>query len=147
MPSLASWCKIFLSGAGVMGSWAEHSASYWAQRHLPNVLLLSFKSMQADLKGTVLKIAKFLDVNVPEETIAEVCRKSSFGYMKTIDRRFAPEGVHPWGRKVEMMRKGVHGGSSELLSQEQQREIDAHFMAELKRLGSDLPYEEFCDLA
>ena len=46
-----------------------------------------------------------------------------------------------------MIRKGAQGGSSELLSPERQRQIDQHFMAELKRLGSDLPYEEFCDLA
>ena len=45
-----------------------------------------------------------------------------------------------------MMRKGAQGGSSELLSPERQREMDAYFMAELKRLGSDFPYEEFCDV-
>jgi hypothetical protein len=48
---------------------------------------------------------------------------------------------------VAMVRKGTQGGSSELLSAEQQRQVDAYFMAELKRLGCDLPYEEFCDLA
>ena len=68
--------------------------------------------MQNDHRAAVLKIAKFLDVNVPEETIAEVYRKSSFGYMKQIDERFAPESIVPWGRKVTMMRKGVQGGSS-----------------------------------
>ena len=46
-----------------------------------------------------------------------------------------------------MMRKGSQGGSGELLTPERQREIDAHCIAELKRLGSDLPYEEFCGLA
>jgi len=147
MPNPSSWCKNFLTGYGGLGSWAEHSAGCWAQRHRPNVLLLSFKSMQLDLRGTVLKIAKFLDVNLPEETIAEVCRKSSFAYMNQIDQKFAPESVFPWGHKVTMMRKGVQGGSSELLTLEQQRAVDAHFMAELKRLGSDLLYEEFCELA
>jgi hypothetical protein len=147
MPSVNAWVKSSFVGSAGLYSWAEHSAGYWAQRHRPNVLILSFKSMQRDLQSAVLKIAKFLDVNVPEETIAEVCRKSSFAYMKTIDERFAPERVHPWGRKVTMMRKGLQGGSSELLTLEQQRAVDAHFMAELKRLGSDLPYEEFCELA
>jgi hypothetical protein len=46
-----------------------------------------------------------------------------------------------------MMRKGRQGGSGELLTPEQQQAIDAHCIAELKRLGSDLPYEEFADLA
>jgi len=37
------------------------------------------------------------------------------------------------------------GGSSELLSRGQQRRIDEHFQAELARLGSDFPYEDFCE--
>ena len=55
--------------------------------------------------------------------------------------------VIPWRPEGAMMRKGTQGGSSELLSPERQREMDTYFMAELKRLGSDFPYEEFCDLA
>ena len=46
-----------------------------------------------------------------------------------------------------MMRKGAQGGSSELLTPDRQREMDAYSMAELKRLGSDFPYEEFCDVS
>ena len=42
---------------------------------------------------------------------------------------------------------GVQGGSSELLNPQQQDRIDEYFMTELKRLGSDFPYEEFCGLA
>jgi len=34
-----------------------------------------------------------------------------------------------------------------LLGPERQRQIDQHFMAELRSLGSDFPYEEFCELA
>jgi len=33
-----------------------------------------------------------------------------------------------------------------LLTPEQQRKVDAHFVAELKQLGSDFPYHEFCDV-
>jgi hypothetical protein len=46
-----------------------------------------------------------------------------------------------------MVRKGNQGGSSELLSPEQQRQMDEHFIAELKRLNCNFPYEEFCDVA
>jgi hypothetical protein len=54
----------------------------------------------------------------------------------------------PWkATAAPMMRKGTQSSSSELLSPEQQERIDRHFMAELKRLGSDFPYEEFCDVS
>jgi hypothetical protein len=44
-----------------------------------------------------------------------------------------------------MLRKGTQGGASELLSLEQQPQIDAYFQSELDPLGSDLPYEEFAE--
>jgi hypothetical protein len=52
----------------------------------------------------------------------------------------------PWRPEGAMMRKGLQGGSGEILSLEQQRHMDAHFMTELRALGSDFPYEEFCDV-
>ncbi len=41
-----------------------------------------------------------------------------------------------------MIRRGVSGGSSELLSSEQKRFIDTHSKADLERLGSDFPYDD-----
>jgi hypothetical protein len=67
--------------------------------------------------------------------------------MKRIDHKFGTFQVIPWRAPSVMMRKGQQGGSGELLTPARQRELDAHCIAELKRLGSDLPYEEFSDLA
>jgi len=128
-------------------SWAANTAGYWEQRHRPNVLILSFKSMKRDLKATVVQVAEFLDLHPTGEVVDEVCRRSSFEYMKCIDEKFRAWQVGPWRPEPTMIRKGKQGGSSELMSPEQQRQMDAHCMAELKRLNCDLPYEEFCDLA
>jgi hypothetical protein len=147
MPSVETWLKLFLSGGVIGGSWAVNTAGYWEQRHRPNVLVMSFKSMKCDLRGTVVKVADFLDLHATDDVIDEVCRQSSFEYMKRIDDKFRAWQVGPWRPEPTMIRKGKQGGSSELLSPEQQRQMDAHFMAELKRLNCDFPYEEFCDLA
>jgi hypothetical protein len=146
MPSVDTWRKLFMSdGFMIGGSWAVNTAGYWAQRHRPNVMIVSFKSMKRDLKGTVRKVAQFLEIDAPESLIDAVCEKSSFEYMKGIDHKFRIGKMIPWRPEGHMMRKGKQGGSSELLSLERQREMDAYFMAELTRLGSDFPYEEFCD--
>jgi hypothetical protein len=79
--------------------------------------------------------------------VDEVCRLSSFDYMKKNDQKYAIGQLVPWRKPGAMIRKGQEGGSSELLSPERQRLIDQHFMAELKQLGSDFPYTEFCNLA
>jgi sulfotransferase family protein len=150
MPSVDTWYNLFLSeGFLIGGSWAANTAGYWAQRGRPNVLIASFKSMKRDLKGTVRTVAEFLDVHAPdhapERLIDIVCEKSSFEYMKGIDHKFRMGKMIPWRPAGAMMRKGAQGGSAELLSRERQREMDSYFKAQLKRLGSDFPYEEFCD--
>jgi hypothetical protein len=148
MPPVETWLKLYLSENFLMGgSWAVNAAGYWAQRHRPNVRVFSFKAMKRDLRGTVCQVADFLGVRATDALIKEVCEKGSFAYMKRHDDRFCMWNMIPWQSQVEMVRKGAQGGSSEMLSGEQQRQVDAYFMAELKRLGCDLPYEEFCDLA
>ena len=147
LPSVDTWFKVFCDGNLMsFGSWASHSAGYWAQRRRPNVLVLSFKEMKRDLPGAVRKIAQFLEIPADEAMIRRVSEKSSFDSMKRIDQKFEVWRMVPWKKPTKMMRKGTQGGSSELLTPEMQRQMDAHFMAELKRLGSDLPYEEFCDV-
>jgi hypothetical protein len=148
MPSVDTMYRLFIADKFLLGgSWAVNAAAYWAQRHRPNVLPVSFKAMKRDLKGTIGQVAAFLDIHVPEKVIRTVCEKSSFDYMKRIDHKFAVGKTVPWRASGAMMRKGRQGDSGELLTPERQREIDAHCIAELKRLGSDLPYEEFADLA
>jgi hypothetical protein len=147
IPSVDTWFKVFCSTDFMWSNWAENAAGYWAQRHRPNVLVLSYKAMKRDLAGTVRTIADFLDVRLSDAALKRVVERSSFQYMKGIGSKFAGWNVIPWKSEAAMMRKGAHGGSSELLTPEQQQEMDAYFMSELKRLGSDLPYAEFCDLA
>jgi Sulfotransferase domain len=146
MPSVDTWYKLFMSdGFMIGGSWAANTAGYWAQRHRSNVLITSFKSMKRDLKANVRRVAQFLDIQAPESLVDVVREKASFEYMKGIDHKFRMGKIIPWRPEGAMMRKGAQGGSSELLSRERQREMDAYFTTELKRLGSDFPYEEFCD--
>ena len=81
--------RVFLAGKFLLGgSWPANAAGYWAQRHRPNVLVVSFASMKRDLEGTVRRVAGFLDIHVPNEVIRAVCEKASFDYMKRIDHKF-----------------------------------------------------------
>ena len=148
MPSVDTWFDLYLSPHFPLGgSWAVNAAGYWAERHRPNVLIVSFKSMKQDLRGTVVKVANFLNIPASDALVDEVCRLSSFEYMKKNDHKYAIGQLVPWRKPGAMIRSGRQGGSSEMLSPERQREVDHHFMAELQQLGSDFPYAEFCDVA
>ena len=146
--SVESWLDLFLSEHfPAWGPWAASTASYWSYRDRPNVLVLSFKSMKHDLRSAVRRVAQLLDVHVSEDVIDRVCEKSSFDYMHRLDAKFANWKMVPWRGTGAMVRRGAQGGSSELLTPAQQRRIDDYCRAELRRLGSDFPYEEFCDVA
>jgi hypothetical protein len=145
--STDTWLQLFQSEHfPVGGSWAMNAASYWAERRRPNVMVLSFKSIKQDLEGTVRRVAEFLDIHLSEEAMSEVCSKSSFAYMKRVESKFEMWDLIPWRKHSPMIRKGAQGGASEVLSVQQQREMDTYFITELKRLGSDLPYGEFADI-
>src|SRR5262245_39119179 len=148
MPKVDTWYRVYLSKNFMMGgSWAINAAGYWAARQRPNVLVLSFKSMKKDLRATVKTVAAFLGIAASETLIDEVSRLSTFDYMKSIDHKFNMGKLIPWREAGAMIRTGRQSGSSELLTPARQREIDAHFQAELRELGSDFPYAEFCDIA
>lgn len=146
-PSVETMYRLFLADKFLLGgSWPANAAGYWAQRSRPNVLVMSYKAMKRDLAATVRRVAEFLDMHVSEDVLREVCAKSSFEYMKPIDHKFGTFRSIPWRSPAAMIRNGKQGGSGEILSRERQCAIDEHCMAELKRLGSDMPYEEFADI-
>jgi hypothetical protein len=146
--SAASWLDLFLSDRFPMcGSWAISTAGYWAQRHKPNVLICSFKEMRRDLEGSVRRVAEFMGVDASPEVVRRVTERSTFDYMKSIDHKFSVWNLVPWSKTISMVRKGSEGGAAELLTKAQQRRVDDYFTAELKRLGSDFPYAEFCRVA
>ncbi len=149
MPTATEWFELFFTQDFPMNfggsSWIEHAAAWWALCENSNVLVLSYASMKKDLRGTIENVAAFLGVKLTPAAFARVYEKCTFAYMKAIDEKFVPmpKGTVPWG-EMEMMRAGKAGNSGELISLEQQQRIDAHCQAELARLGSTLPYTEFC---
>ena len=88
-------------------------------------------------------IAAFMGVTLTQDEFARVCEKSSFAALKSMNHKFTPPVLSPWAASTRwMMRRGESGGSSELLSVEQQHVIDDHCRTDLRRRGSDFPYDE-----
>jgi hypothetical protein len=146
MPKPEVWLNLFLTDRFPLdfgNTWAAHTASYWALRDKPNVLVLLFRDMKDDLPGAVRKVADVLGVQLSSAEMNAVTEQSTFPCMKNIEDKFTPipKGTLPWGNGLEMMRQGKSGNSREMLTLEQQHLIDAHFQQELARLGSDFPYQ------
>jgi hypothetical protein len=142
MPPVAVWLDAALSPDTPHGSWAEHLQSCWRLRDRPNVLFLTYEQMRADLPAAVDKIAALMGIELTPAERASVIAQSTFEHMKNIGDRFDPMGA-PWASsRGAMMRRGERGKSGELISAADQRRIDDHWRAELRKLGSDFPYDE-----
>jgi len=147
MPSVEAWHRMFLNGSSLGGSWGVHAAGWWAQRHRPNVKIVSFKALKRDLPGVVRSVAAFLGIDASEEVLAAVCAQASFEHMKRIDAKFRLGPLIPWRAPGAMLSRGAQGGAAELLTREQQRALDARVVGEMRLRGSDFPYDEFADPA
>jgi aryl sulfotransferase len=68
----------------------SHVQSWWDIRHLPNVKLVHFANLKADMAGEIRRIAEFLEIEVAPETWPKVLEHCSFDYMKANARKIAP---------------------------------------------------------
>jgi len=70
------------------GYW-HHLASWWEQRHSPNILLLCYEDMLADLPGTVQRIAAFMDIPLDDELFNIALHQSSREFMLEHKEQFS----------------------------------------------------------
>ena len=88
----------------------ENIKSWWEVRHLPNVLLMHFGDMKADLAGSIRRIADFLEVAIDEKTFPKIVQHCSFDYMKAHAEKVAPLGGVLWnGGAKTFVNKGTNG--------------------------------------
>lgn len=144
----AQWVETNMKMVEGEGSWLRHAMSWWSLRHEPNVLVLTFGDLKRDPEGSIAQVAELMGVDLTEDEMAAVLERSSLSYMKAHKAEFEPIGVSivTADRQPEMIRRGVSGGSDEMLSREQQAEVDRRIMAALERVGSDFPYRELFEV-
>ena len=142
--TLSDWSDLFLGHQATLGAfWAVHTASFWAWRARPNVLVMTYQEMKKDSRQAIERVADLMAVSLTAVQFEEVVTRSSFAYMKQHEMQFAPLVVLAKPTKpVLMMRSGQSGKSGQLLSPAQQAAIDDFCREYLRKLGSDFPYDE-----
>ena len=88
----------------------ENVRSWWAIRDLPNLLLLHFSELKADLPGQTRRIAAFLEIPIDERRWPAIVEHCSFGYMKAHATKSVPLGGAFWeGGAQTFVHKGTNG--------------------------------------
>ncbi len=84
--SLEAFVDYALDGSDGCTYW-EHAQSWWGQRRNPDVLLLAYEDMKADLPDIVQRVADFIG-GYPPERVALATRQAGFDFMKAHAHQF-----------------------------------------------------------
>lgn len=110
----------------------ENVRGWWQARHLPNVLLVHFNDLKADLPGSLRRIASFLDIAPDEDGFARMLEHCGFDYMKAHAGQVAPQGGSSWnGGAGTFMNKGTNGRWRDRLTAADVAAYEARAVAEL----------------
>ncbi|MEM7780426.1 MAG: sulfotransferase domain-containing protein [Pseudomonadota bacterium] len=71
----------------------SYALTFWNYRHLPNIKMLHFNDLLADLDGQMRDIATFLEIEVPEEHWPDVVRRCTFAEVKKDPGKVVGENI------------------------------------------------------
>jgi aryl sulfotransferase len=96
-----------------------HVNSFWRYRHLPNILLVHYADMKADLDGEMRRIAAFLGIDIDESNWPNLVQRATFESMKQ-DAQAGSENLAFVfeGGSDRFFFKGINGRWREVLTAE-----------------------------
>lgn len=116
-------------------SFWENIASWWAVRDLPNLMLLHFSELKADMPGQIRKMAEFLEIPIDESNWDAIVEHCTFDYMKENAAQSAPLGGVFWeGGAQTFINKGTNGRWRDVLTEEDNAKYEA---VALEKLGPE----------
>jgi len=117
-PDIRRYFKTWLENDGQpYWSFWENVGSWWALKDLPNVRLVHFARLKADLEGEMRSIADFLDIEIPPAKWPQVVEHCTFDWMKANAARTAPGAGLFWeGGADTFIHKGTNGRWRDVLS-------------------------------
>ncbi len=111
-----------------------HLQTFWDRRDEPNVVLLRYEDMQADLEGVMRGLAASLAIDVPEERWPVLVEAATFESMKSRPQAVAPEVTTSlWLDTSRFFHKGTCGQWRALLDDDDVR----RYAARVRSFGYD----------
>jgi aryl sulfotransferase len=104
-----------LPGFEFGGLWA-HTQGWWNIRHLPNVLLVHFNDLKADMEREIRRVARFLEIDVPEPKWQSILGRCSFDYMREASMKLDVLDKFFKGGGATFIHKGTNGRWKDVLS-------------------------------
>jgi aryl sulfotransferase len=98
-------------------SFWENVRSWWAIRHLPNLLFVHYADLKRDAPGQMREIARFLGIAVDAADWPQILEYCSFDWMKANATKSVPLGGAFWDAGAQVfINKGINGRWRDTLS-------------------------------
>lgn len=98
--TLETWAREQFIPQRKAGGYWGHLCSWWQHRHEPDVLILCYEDMKADLSATVQFVAQFIGIELDDELLDIVLTQSSFDYMSAHKAKFREKLIQQQLEKV-----------------------------------------------
>jgi aryl sulfotransferase len=113
----------------------ENVRSWWAVRRLPNVKMIHFSALKADMPGEIRQIAEFLGTPINPSRWHAILEHCSFDYMKKNATKSTPLGGLFWDGGAEtFIHKGTNGRWRDILTAD---DVERYERRALDELGEE----------
>jgi aryl sulfotransferase len=123
-PPLRDWLRAWIGSdadpqqeldslPGVM----HHLSDAWARRRQPNVVLVHYADLRADLDGEMRSVAARLGISVPEPLWPSLAKAASFESMRAAAGRRIPDQARVLKSPAAFFRRGGAGEARQLLAE------------------------------
>lgn len=96
-----------------------HLSDAWRRRSEPNVVLVHYEDLSADLEGQMRRLAHRLDITVPDHRWPELVTAAGFPAMRERAQQLAPDPAGVLKDRRAFFRQGRSGAGRHLLTDEQ----------------------------
>jgi hypothetical protein len=122
-PPLDAWLRAWISWDGdphthldSLPGVVHHLGVAWSRRHEPNVVLVQYADLVADLEGEMRRLADRLEIEVPEDRWPTLVDAAGFERMRERADDLAPDPAGVLVDRAAFFRRGSSGAGREVLT-------------------------------
>lgn len=132
-PDIRRYFNTWLENDGIpWWSFWENIRTWWVLRNQPNVKFVHFADLKADIEDQMRDIARFLEIELPENAWPKAVEHCTFDWMKTNAMQIAPLSGALWeGGANTFINRGVNGRWRDVLTAEESATYEDRARVEL----------------
>jgi aryl sulfotransferase len=102
-----------------------HLTDAWARRDEPNIVLMHYADLIADLEGEMRRLAALLEISVAEDSWPGLVAAATFGSMRARAEQAAPDPSGVLKDSAAFFRRGTSGAGTEVLTTDELKRYHA----------------------